>query len=59
LLLKVVRVSAILVAAIRAFIVGVAGWFLHDLVRYDACLDRINYDKALWHLCDAKEPRKP
>ncbi len=40
------------------FLVGVTvGWTARELATYDNCLDRINYDKALWHLCDNKEPR--
>ncbi len=41
-----------------ALVVGVwIGWTVREMFAYDNCLDRINYDKALWHLCDAKEPR--
>jgi hypothetical protein len=43
-----------------AFVLGVGfGWFVRDELKYDACLDRISYDKNRWHLCDTKEPRAP
>ena len=49
-----------LVMSLTAFVLGAGlGFFGRDMIKYDACLDRINYDKNLWHLCDTKPPRAP
>jgi len=34
-------------------------WFFYGLIRFDACLDRINYDRALWHLCEEDQDYRP
>jgi hypothetical protein len=33
-------------------IATLAVWFVYEIAVYDACLDRINYDRARWHTCD-------
>ena len=54
------RTSTAILGGILALVVGVwIGWTAREVKAYDSCLDRINYDKALWHLCDKKEPRAP
>jgi len=54
------RKIAVALGGILTFVAGVTvGWTAREVAAYDNCLDRINYDKALWHLCDSKEPRTP
>jgi hypothetical protein len=49
--------TALLIALLMLFVDIWLGWTIRGVGAYDACLDRINYDMALWHLCDQKEPR--
>jgi hypothetical protein len=48
-----------MVISLIGFLAGsVVGWAARDMSKYDACLDRISYDKNRWHLCDTKEPAR-
>jgi hypothetical protein len=54
------RKIAVVLGGLLTFVAGVTvGWTAREMTAYDNCLDRINSDKALWHLCDSKEPRDP
>jgi hypothetical protein len=54
-----VSLLAAIVISLTAFLAGsFIGWSVRDFVKYDACLDRIDYVKSLWHLCDTKEPAR-
>jgi ABC-type dipeptide/oligopeptide/nickel transport system permease subunit len=48
-----VRLWVAVLTAFLALSVGAwLGWTVHSVAGYDACLDRIDYDKTLYHLCD-------
>jgi hypothetical protein len=54
------RKITVVLGGILTFVAGVmVGWTAREVAAYDNCLDQINYDKALWHLCGSKEPRHP
>ncbi len=54
------RKIAVVLGGLLTFVAGVTvGWTAREVAAYDNCLDRINYDQALWHLCDSKESRDP
>jgi hypothetical protein len=38
--------------AVVGALVAAGAWIFHSIAVYDDCLDRIDYDKARWHLCD-------
>jgi hypothetical protein len=47
------KLSRLKLAILAFFSIAVlAVWFVYEIAVYDACLDRINYDQALWHTCD-------
>jgi hypothetical protein len=52
------RKSTAAIVSILMLLMGIfIGWATREEAAYDNCLDRINYDKAFWHLCDNREPR--
>lgn len=40
------------VAGAISLLIGFSLWAVYSLVVYDACLDRIHYDRSHWHECD-------
>ena len=52
-----VRLSVLILLIFLAGLVGIGvGWTARGVAGYDGCLDRIDYDKSLYHLCDHKAP---
>jgi hypothetical protein len=47
--MRVTRRARIILATLLVCVLAL--WFLYSGVVYDACLDRINYDRARWHEC--------
>jgi hypothetical protein len=40
------------IALATCLLIAFALWALRTMAVYDACLDRINYDRTRWHECD-------
>ncbi|WP_166802355.1 hypothetical protein [Microvirga pakistanensis] len=48
-----------IIFVILVALIVISGWLLYEIARFDACLDRFNYDKALWHRCEEDPAYRP